>query len=122
MREFVDFSHIPPNQAEMHERLLNWARACRSGAGDGSSPMFRLYRSNDHWQRAREASIPVDQHDATTIAKAVQALPEPHMVAVGWFYLTKAEPMAGRRRLGCTAASLLRYVVDGRQMLINRDV
>lgn len=124
MREFVDFSHVPVAQADMHDRLLNWGRAVRSNSCAAASPMFRLYRSADHWDDAdpKQAAMPVDQHDAITIAKAVQALPEPHMLALDWYYLTKGEPMAGRRMLACTAAGLCRYVIDGRQMLINRGV
>ncbi len=125
IREFVDFSHVEPHQADMHERLKNWARACRSSGADSASPMFRLYRSNDHWQPggyAATTTVPVDQRDATFIAVAVQRLPEPHMHATNWAYLTRGDPMTGRRKLGCTAVALQRYVRDARQMLINRGV
>lgn len=44
------------------------------------------------------------------------------MHATNWFYLTRGDPMVGRRKIGCTAVSLQRYVRDARQMLINRGV
>lgn len=85
--------------------------------------MFRLYRSNGHWQSvpapAREA---VDQRDAHAVAIGVRLLPEPHMQSLNWFYLTAGNPLEGRRKLACTAPMLCRYVIDARQMLINRGV
>jgi hypothetical protein len=83
--------------------------------------MFRLYRSDEVWH-APEPSIPVDRADAAKIAKGVRELPEPHMRALGWFYVTPGSPMKIRRVIGCTAEALARYVLDGRTMLINRMI
>lgn len=122
MREYVDFSHVPAHQAAMHDRLLNWARACRSAPGNSASPMFRLYRASKHWNDVAPTTLAVDQSDAVKVARGVQALPEPHMHAINWHYLSDGNVSAGRRKLACTAVALARYVRDARQMLINRGV
>lgn len=44
------------------------------------------------------------------------------MHSLNWFYLTAGNPLEGRRKLACTAPMLCRYVIDARQMLINRGV
>ena len=121
-QRFVDFSHVEPHQAAMHDRLLNWARACRSAPGNSASPMFRLYRPSGHWNDAVPTTVAVDQSDAVRVARGVQALPEPHMHALNWHYLSDGNVSAGRRKLACSAVALAQYVRDARQMLINRGV
>lgn len=120
-RDYVDFSIVPQHQSEMHARLENWAISCFGRAGSNMSPMFRLYRSDEVWDPT-PPPIPVDGADAAKIAKGVASLPRPHMLAVNWFYITRGAPIHGRRAIGCTLQDLNRYVVDGRQMLINRKV
>lgn len=117
---FIDFFYIPPSQQEMHKRLENWARSCFSSGGGDCSPMFRLYRP-DNYERG-EPSIPVDQEDATKIRKGVGDLPEKHRLALDWNYITGGSPTKARKKIGCTLDGLMKYIVDGRQMLINRRV
>jgi DNA-directed RNA polymerase specialized sigma24 family protein len=117
---FIDFFYVAPSQADIHKRLENWARSCYSGEGGSASPMFRLYRTPDHWER--EVSIPVDQKDAIKVAKGVAALPESHRMAIHWNYLQGGSPTKARQRIGCTLEGLMRLISDGRQMLQNRGV
>lgn len=120
-RDYVDFSEVPLHQMAIHGRLENWSISCFGRSGSNTSPMFRLYRSDEVWDPS-PPSIPVDSADAAKIARAVSALPRPHMLAVNWYYVTRGAPIHGRRSIGCTLAELARYVIDGRQMLINRKV
>lgn len=82
--------------------------------------MFRAYRSTGVWQGITACGAPIDQADALRIAKGVQALPEPHMRALGWCYVKPGPVIAIRKQLACTAEALNRYIVDARTMLINR--
>lgn len=118
---FVDFFEVAPHQREIHGRLENWAVWCYSGGGSSASPMFRLYRAPDHWQRAPERRS-ADPKDAALIAKGVAALPVLHREALQWNYVTGGGPTAVRKRLGVTAEGLMQLIRDGRQMLINRRV
>lgn len=121
MREAVDFHFVPKHQETMHCRLINWARAQRNSTGSATAPMFRQYRSSDQWATP-SASMPVDQRDAARINKAWQQLPEKHRAATAWFYVTPGSPNKACKAIGCTMADLARFVVDGRQMLVNRGV
>lgn len=120
-RDAVDFHLIPQRQEVMHLRLENWARSQFGGPGASASPMFRLYKSDEVWH-APMASIPVDLQDAAKIAKGVRALPEPHMRALDWHYVNTCSPLKIRRAMGWTAEALAMYVIDGRDMLINRRI
>jgi hypothetical protein len=120
-RDTIDFHQVPERQVAMHERLENWGRSCWSGSGAACSPMFRLYRSEEVWH-ALEPRMSVDQQDAAKISKGVKALPEPHMRALQWCYVTGGSPMRARMVIGCTAEGLAMYVVDARTMLINRRI
>jgi hypothetical protein len=102
--DFVDFFAVEPHQLAMHKRLENWAQWCFSGGGGCASPMFRLYRTPEHY--SRETAIPVDFGDAAKIAKGVAALPEPHRESLQWNYITGGSPTKARKKLGVTAAGL----------------
>jgi hypothetical protein len=118
---FIDFFYVPERQQEIHKRLENWARSLYSSGGSSASPMFRLYRSNEHWDRVSTA-IPVDTHDAAKIAKGLSMLPMPHRHALNWNYAEGGSPTWARKRIGCTVEGLMLLISDGRQMLINRGV
>jgi DNA-directed RNA polymerase specialized sigma24 family protein len=81
--------------------------------------MFRQYRSSDQWATPN-ASSPVDQRDAAKIQKAWQQLPARHRAAIGWHYVTPGSPTKACKAIGCTMDGLAQYVIDGRQILINR--
>ena len=82
-------------------------------------PMFRLYRPSGAW--GREASgVVIDAMDAQRLQKAVVALPEPHRIAISWWYNEGTQPLRVARRLAVSVAGLKRLVDDGRLMLINR--
>lgn len=123
-RDYIDFNEIEAKHADIHARLENWARSCAGGfdgAGSGRSPMFRLYRSHEHWE-GQEANIPIDYADATKIAKGVRFLPDPHAFAIRWFYVKPTPHRIACQALGVNKAGLQLYVRDGRQMLVNRRV
>lgn len=117
---YVDFGHVPPQQSRMHDRLENWARSCHGRTGSGAAPIFRQAQTPNHWDYGRDVRVPVDQHDASRIARFVAFLPEPHRLSLQWFYVQRTSVMAARRALACTAHALAQYVIDGRAMLINR--
>jgi hypothetical protein len=121
MREAVDFHFVPENQVKMHERLLNWARAQRNGSGTACAPMFRQYRSSDQWAEPT-AGTPVDQRDAAKVNKAWQQLPTKHRASLAWHYITPGSPTKACREIACTMAELAQFVVDARNMLINRRI
>ena len=121
MREQVDFHFVPEQQLPMHERLLNWARAQRNGTGTACAPMFRQYRSSDQWAEPT-ASTPVDQRDAAKVNKAWQQLPTKHRASLAWHYITPGSPTKACREIACTMAELAQFVVDARNMLINRRI
>jgi len=118
-RDAIDFHLVPEHQEQIHLRLCNWARAQRSPAGSGCAPMFRQYRSSEQWGAAY-ASSPVDQRDAHTINKAWQQLPPRHRASIAWHYVKPGSPAKACRVIACTLAELAQFVIDGRQMLINR--
>ena len=122
IREYVDFHEVSEAHGPIHARLQNWARSLHSKAGRSAAPMFRGYQSPAVARWDQQAAMPVDQGDARRIGVAVSGLPEPHRKALHWSYVLQSSPTAGRRYVGCTAEQLQRYVVDGRQMLVNRGV
>lgn len=121
MRDAVDFHVVPVRQEKLHMRLLNWARAQRSGTGQDCAPMFRQYRSSDQWATP-SMSTPVDQRDAQRINKGWQQLPEKHRAATAWHYITPGSPTKACKAIGCTMEDLARLVIDARDMMLNRRV
>lgn len=122
----VDFAAVPPSQWDIHDRLLNWARASRGGDKQtgAASPMFTLYRSGDA-RRAygEETNLPVNRSDAILIAKGVYELPDKHRKALHWYYIhSGSNPVGAARDIAVTLEALAELVRDGRQMLINRKV
>lgn len=121
-----DWHIVPQHQLAMHERLLNWARWCRGAAGSTVSPMFRLYRSTDAKQGEgmqyglRPTANPVDAHDAVRVQRGVGFLPEPHRMALSWYYVRPVSPRRACQEIGTTFGGLATLVAHGRQMLINR--
>ena len=69
-----------------------------------------------------ETSIPIDKLDAAEIQKAVTALPDKHMRAIGWCYLRPTNPQAQARELGVSLQGLADLIHNGRTMLVNRKV
>jgi hypothetical protein len=121
MREAVDFHLVPQHQEAMHIRLINWGRAQRNTPGQACAPMFRQYRSSDQWE-GTTSSPSVDKLDAEKINNAWKQLPTGNRAALAWQYVTPSSPSKACERIGCTMADLARFVVDGRQMLLNRNV
>lgn len=120
--EFVDFGHVPVHQTEIDGRLINWARWSYNRAGNGgASPMFRMYRSTDaNQQYGMACANPIDHVDAQRMQKAVSNLPAPHRLALSWCYIKRSNPRKAAQLLGHTMQGLMRLIIDGRQMLINR--
>jgi DNA-directed RNA polymerase specialized sigma24 family protein len=119
---FVDFGYVPPHQESIDLRLINWARwSFNRSEGGVTSPMFRMYRSTDANQQYGKASAqPVDHIDAQRVQKAVSHLPAPHRQALSWCYIKRSNPRKAAQMLGHSMEGLLRLIVDGRQMLVNR--
>jgi hypothetical protein len=127
-REPIEWHLVPEKQLPMHDRLLNWARWCRGPAGSDVSPMFRLYSATDANQGDGQryglmaTAKVVDARDATKIARGVGMLPEPHRLALQWYYVRPVSPARACQAIATTMAGLARLVNDGRLMLLNRRV
>ena len=122
MRQYTDFSHVPEHQIAMHARLENWGRWCYGAGHAQMSPMFRLYRSSQARTAYVEISVPVDTADAAVVANGVIALPEQHRHALSWYYVNRGSPKRACQVIGCAQSTLAIYVIDGRQMMLNRNV
>lgn len=114
----VDFSHVPSNQYEIHDRLLNWAKWANGSGARNVHPMFRQYR-NDYWEPTPAASY-ADTIDALAVQKTMKDVPEKHRLAVQWYYIARSNPQRMCRELGVTKAALADLVIDGRNMVKNR--
>lgn len=86
--------------------------------------MFRQFRSSETWASSygQETRQPVDRQDAVKVARGVYMLPDPHRLALHWYYVQRTTIMAGRKAIGCTTEGLAVYVRDARTMLINRGI
>lgn len=121
VRSLIDFHAVERKHIQIHDRLENWARTFWGGAGSSASPMFRLYRSDEHWAPP-VPSIPIDHLDAAKIGKGVALLPAPHSAALKWCYIRQSNPRKQCQALGVSMEGLALYIRDGRQMLVNRRV
>lgn len=119
-RSHVDFSAVEPKHRAIDARLVNWARWSVNRGGGDVSPMFRLYRSPEHWSEAVGKPLPIDPYDAQKVQKAVSALPTPHRLALSWCYIRRTNPRRAAQTLGESLEGLAHLIRDGRQMLINR--
>ena len=111
----VDFSHVPSNQYEIHDRLLNWAKWARGGNSRNVHPMFRQYR-NDYWEPTPSVTY-ADTVDALAVQKTMTHIPERYRLAVQWFYIARSNPMPVCRHLGVSKQGLADLVIDGRTMV-----
>jgi DNA-directed RNA polymerase specialized sigma24 family protein len=118
-RDQIDFFEIRPAHAEIHRRLLNWARWVRPMGYRGSVlSMFRHYRNG---YEESHPSAEIDSLDGANVEKAVQALPPSHREAIRWWYVRNYIPVHRMRKaLGLTTPALHELVHDARAMLRNR--
>lgn len=117
---YVDFHHVEPHQATIHDGLQNWARWCYGRPTHWIQPMFRAYRSAaKHWY-GEQVKLEIDHIAAQAMEKAVSTLPDCHRDAIRWCYVFRTAPAAAARDIGCSLLMLQKYVRDGRQMLINK--
>lgn len=116
----VDFSHVPSHQDAIHDRLINWARWCQSGAGRGKVlPMFQGYRDN-YWEIPAAKASPINVPDAVMVQKTMAHVPEKHRLSVQWCYVYRNSPMRVCQALGVSRDGLMRLINDGRDMVKNR--
>lgn len=121
-RDSIDFFLVAPNQLEIHERLLNWARWVSVGRAPYQAPMWRQGKSSGRQWHVPVVRETVNTLDGLALEKAVGALPVPHREAIRWCYVYQTSPMQARRKLGVTAEGLMRLISDARLMLRNRGV
>jgi len=114
----VDFHYVPPEQAAIHERLLNWAKWVNGSGHPASSPMFASYRSTEVWA-APEAGQPVDSLDAKRLESAIATLGLVERYAVRWHYIgsSRLSPPRACRQIGLSKQALAQAVIDGRESL-----
>jgi DNA-directed RNA polymerase specialized sigma24 family protein len=117
---FVDFSAVEEKHDKIDARLQNWARWANNRTGNGTSPMFRLYRSTEVHAGHESTAPAVDALDAQTVQKAVSQLPTKHRLALSWAYITRTNPRKAAQGLGLSLSGLAEIVRDSRQMLCNR--
>lgn len=132
-RDLLDLHEVPPSQAAMHERLINWGRWCNGRGADGrgypeSSPMFKQYRPDKFEVIYEAAASPVDQADAgkiqaAVVLMAVQSDDTLTMAkALSWFYVKPVSPGRAARELRLPVHGLAQRVIDGRALLMRRGV
>ena len=121
-RDYVDFHEVSAAHEVIHARLQNWAASVQGRHRNSVAPMFRDYRSPARARDQIEAKCPIDYGDARRIGAAVTMLPTRNRMAIQWSYVLRSSPTAGRKYVGCTTDELQQYVIDARQMLVNRGV
>lgn len=119
MKEAVDFAYVPTHQAEIHERLENWAKWQRGGHPGNVHPMFREYRPRNA-ESAPSAASEVDGLDAVAIQKVMKDIPQRQRIAVQWCYVKRGNPVPVCVALGVSKAGLLELITTGRTMVKNR--
>lgn len=119
-RDPVDFHTVRAEHIHTHNRLLNWARWCRSGGrGCSVQPMFKQYRAG--YEVPTAMSNPIDSLDGHLLEKHVVALPEKNRTALQWSYVHPYIPVLRVRRvLGLTYAGLSETIDTGLTILKNR--
>ena len=122
---YIDYNHVPVEQHEIHERLLNWVRWIKSGTGGWAChPMWKPCVAKEQEDlRRRYGEIPqepINVDDAIFIERAVAGLPDKHRKSVRWCYVFQRNPLAACKTIAVSKDELARLVHDGRQMLINR--
>ena len=118
-REAIDFFLVEDKHLSIHKRLENWARWCDGRRGAATSPMFRLYVPDEHWE-GQAVSIAVDILCACDMQKGVSRLPKNHAIALNWNYVHPSNPVRKARELGESIAGLAKLIRAARQMLVNR--
>lgn len=121
-RDAVDFHSVPEAHARLHARLEDWAYWVKPARARGAtSPMFRLYRSDEHREGTAAPRV-LNVLDCQKLEQAVAALPAKHGEAIRWSYVVKCSPVKACRAIACTLVELALLVDDGRTMLVNRRV
>lgn len=121
-KQSVDINHVPHHQREMHSRLLNWAMWVKPGQSASICPMFKTtFKSNSFQWHAPEYRPTCDVIDAQYMEKQVCKLPKKERDALVWWYVYKTGALKARKFFGETLEGLNGLVVNGRQMLINRE-
>ena len=117
--QITDFHAVPEAQWPIHGRLLNWARWADNPRRSNTHPMFRAYRSSDHWA-GHSISEAVDVLDAVSLQKLVIRLPQVNRSALHWHYQQPyITPKRMAKRLDLTMDALGEAVINARTMLRN---
>lgn len=119
MKERPDFHRVEPDQLDIHDRLLNWARWVTPRTSSTVSPMFRQYRSHAWQWHTPEHRPTCDTLDAVLIEKTLRRLPVAHREAIRWCYVYRCTPAIAARELALSYEGLARHVRDGRTMVRN---
>lgn len=118
----VDVGHIPHHQRDMHDRLVNWAMWAKPGQSASICPMFKTtFKSNSFQWHQPEFRPTCDTLDAVVIEKAICKLPKANRDALVWWYIYRCGALKARKAFGVTEAGLNDLVVNGRQMMMDRE-
>lgn len=120
----VDFFCVEDRHAEIHARLLNWARWVRPGRGmTGLHPMFRQYRSTETVADPQQVRIAPDGTDGLAVERVIcsPGFPEINRTALQWNYVFTFIPVGKVcRHMAVNDRGLAKLVSDGRTMVVNR--
>lgn len=118
MSEYVDFHHVPQEQMQIHDRLVNWARWAQPQHTGIVMPMFRHYRPYMYPESI--PSSPINIRDAVEVQTTFAHIPEKHRHAIGWCYTIKSNPVGACRLLAVSRQGMADLITQGRTMISNR--
>lgn len=122
MKTAIDWHRVPEYQFPMHSRLENWARYVRTHHPHRGAPMWRFTLSSQRMWHMPAPVASVDERDGFEVERSVGELPEANREAIRWHYVYQGPPARIIRSLGITYETLAFLVIDGRAMLMNREI
>lgn len=118
---------IPPEHADIHARLVNWGRWCRSrkhvGKVDSLEGRYRAPRGAEfEWETATPPPTPLaspDDLDGLAIELVWRMIPEKHRKALRLFYVFRADAKFCCQRLHIKRVAWGHFIGHARQMTAN---
>ncbi len=120
-RTHYDYSKVAPEHKDIHARLENWgawSRACTSALGS-VHPMFRQYRSAQHWERGH-VSDKGDPTDALVVERGLSGMRIDLKRVLAWAYIRCDSPRKFAETLDTDAGGLWHLLQAARSEAASR--